>query len=33
MHHGRPVFLESGAEGRWRHVAGDWKRRAEEALD
>jgi len=28
MHHGRPVFLESGADGRWRHVAGDWKLRA-----
>jgi len=27
MHHGRPVFLESGADGRWRHVAGDWKLR------
>jgi broad specificity phosphatase PhoE len=28
MHHGRPVFLESGADGRWRHIAGDWKPRA-----
>jgi 2,3-bisphosphoglycerate-dependent phosphoglycerate mutase len=28
MHHGRPVLLESGADGRWRHVAGEWKLRA-----
>jgi 2,3-bisphosphoglycerate-dependent phosphoglycerate mutase len=27
MHHGRPLLLESGANGRWRHVAGDWKLR------
>ena len=33
MHHGRPVFLESGRDGRWRHVAGDWKLRTNEALD
>ena len=33
MHHGRPVFLQSGADGRWRHVAGDWKLRARETLD
>jgi 2,3-bisphosphoglycerate-dependent phosphoglycerate mutase len=33
MHHGRPLFLESGGDGRWRHVAGDWKLRAREALD
>lgn len=24
MHHCRPVFLESGADG-WRHVGGEWK--------
>ena len=30
MHHGRPVFLESGADGRWRHIAGDWKLRTRE---
>ena len=28
MYHGRPVFLESGADGRWRHIAGEWKPRA-----
>ena len=33
MHHGRPLFLESGADGRWRHVAGDWKLRAKGSLD
>jgi broad specificity phosphatase PhoE len=33
MHHGRPLLLESGADGRWRHVAGDWKLRAKETLD
>jgi 2,3-bisphosphoglycerate-dependent phosphoglycerate mutase len=27
MHHGRPVLLESSADGRWRHVAGEWKLR------
>ncbi len=31
MHHGRPVLLESGADGRWRHVAGDWKLRPRDA--
>jgi len=30
MHHGRPVFLESSADGRWRHVAGEWKLRSTE---
>ena len=33
MHHGRPLLLESGADGRWRHVAGDWKLRAKGSLD
>jgi 2,3-bisphosphoglycerate-dependent phosphoglycerate mutase len=33
MHHGRPLLLESGADSRWRHVAGDWKLRAKETLD
>ena len=33
MHHGRPVFLKCDADGRWRHVAGDWKLRAKETLD
>ena len=33
MHHGRPVFLQSGADGRWRLVAGDWKQRTKETLD
>jgi len=27
MHHGRPVFLQAGADGRWRHAAGEWKLR------
>jgi 2,3-bisphosphoglycerate-dependent phosphoglycerate mutase len=30
MYHGRPVLLESGADGRWRHIAGDWKPRVDE---
>ena len=33
MHHGRPLLLESGADGRWRHVAGDWKLRAKGSID
>jgi len=33
MHHGRPLLLESGANGRWRHVAGDWKLRAKGSID
>jgi len=33
MHHARPLFLESGADGRWRHVAGEWKLRTKETLD
>jgi 2,3-bisphosphoglycerate-dependent phosphoglycerate mutase len=28
MHHGRPVVLECGTDGHWRHIAGDWKLRA-----
>jgi broad specificity phosphatase PhoE len=32
MHHGRPLLLESGADGRWRHVVGDWKLRVKETL-
>ncbi len=28
MHHGRPVFLKPGTDGRWRHVAGEWKVRS-----
>ena len=27
MHHGRPLFLQSGAAGCWRHIAGEWKLR------
>lgn len=27
MHHARPVYLEFMADGSWRHIAGDWKRR------
>lgn len=33
MHHGRPLFLESTGDGRWRHVAGDWKLRPKATLD
>jgi len=28
MYHARPVFLQAGADGRWRHIAGEWKLRA-----
>ena len=27
MHHGRPIYLEYLPDGRWQHIAGDWKRR------
>jgi 2,3-bisphosphoglycerate-dependent phosphoglycerate mutase len=33
MHHGRPLLLQSSADGRWRHVAGDWKLRDTEKPD
>jgi len=33
MHHGRPVLLESDADGRWHHIAGDWKLRDKGTLD
>ena len=33
MHHGRPLLLESHADGCWRHVAGDWKLRPGATLD
>jgi 2,3-bisphosphoglycerate-dependent phosphoglycerate mutase len=29
MYHGRPVLLEFGADGRWRHLAGEWKPRGD----
>jgi len=33
MHHARPLLLESGADGRWRHIAGDWKPRRNASRD
>lgn len=33
MHHGRPVFLEHHADGRWLHIDGNWKVRAQGAVE
>ncbi|MCP4335285.1 MAG: histidine phosphatase family protein [Gammaproteobacteria bacterium] len=33
MYHDRPVFLEFDTDGRWRHVAGDWKLRTKGSQD
>jgi broad specificity phosphatase PhoE len=33
MYHGRPVFIEYLADGRWRHAGGDWKVRSQEVTE
>lgn len=33
MYHAEPVLLEYLPSGQWRHVAGEWKVRTEEAMD